>query len=156
MSTSTTARRTAALVLAAGAMVGAAALPASAVGTHRAAPRSRVVLGEIQYDSPGRDNGSNRSLNGEWVEVTNTTRRAANLDGWTLSDSDGNRYRFDNLRLAGRSSVRVHTGVGNDTRTDVYQDRRSRIWSNRADTATPRNDRGRTVDSESWGRGNHR
>ncbi len=93
--------------------------------------------------------------NGEWVEVTNTTRRAVNLDGWTLSDSDGNRYRFDSLRLAGRSSVRVHTGVGNDTRTDVYQDRRNYIWSNRADTATLRNDRGRTVDSESWGRGSH-
>ncbi len=118
--------------------------------------------GRSSTTAPGRDNGANRSLNGGWVEVTNTSRRAVNLDGWTLSDSnsnsDGNRYRYryDNLCLAGRSSVRVHTGVGNDTGTDVYQDRRSYIWSSRADTATLRNDRGRTVDSESWGRGSHR
>ncbi|MFE4373919.1 lamin tail domain-containing protein [Streptomyces sp. NPDC056835] len=150
MSASVSGRRTAALVLAAGALVGAAALPASATG-HQA-PRPSVVLGKIQYDSPGRDTGSNRSLNGEWVEVTNKSRRAVNLDGWPLSDRDGNRYTFD-LRLAGRSTVGVHTGDGRDTRTAVYQDNRSYIWENRGDTATLRNDRGRKVDSESWGRG---
>ncbi|MCX4792692.1 MULTISPECIES: lamin tail domain-containing protein [unclassified Streptomyces] len=113
---------------------------------------SKVVLGDIQNNSPGRDDYSNRSLNGEWVEVTNTGRRAVNLDGWTLSDRDGNRYRFDDLRLAGRATVRVHTGRGRDTRTDVYQDRRNYIWSNYSDKATLRDDRGRTVDTESWGR----
>ncbi|GGK21690.1 hypothetical protein GCM10011583_62100 [Streptomyces camponoticapitis] len=153
MSTSVSVRRTAALVLAAGALVGAAALPVSADGGHRA-PRNNVVLGEIQYDSPGRDTRSNHSLNGEWVEVANKGRSRVNLDGWTLSNSDGNRYRFDNLRLGARSTVRVHTGHGRVTRTDVYQDRRTHMWSNRSDTATLRNDRGRTVDSESWGRGN--
>jgi hypothetical protein len=148
MSTSASVRRTTAIVLAAGALVGSAALPAVAGGGHRA-PRHHVVLGEIRYDSPGRDTGSNRSLNGEWVEVTNEGRHGVNLDGWTLSDSDGNRYHFEDIRLAGRSTVRVRTGHGHDTRTDVYQDNRSCIWSNRADTATLRNDRGRTVDSES-------
>lgn len=74
------------------------------------------MLGDIQYNSPGRDDYSNRSLNGEWVEVTNTGRRAVKLDGWTLSDLDGNRYRFDDLRLTGRATVRVHTGQGRDTR----------------------------------------
>ncbi|MFE3249349.1 lamin tail domain-containing protein [Streptomyces sp. NPDC059209] len=136
-------------VLVAGALVGAAALPASA-DPHRAPARSAVVLGKIQYDSPGRDNGSNRSLNGEWVDVTNTGRHAVNLRGWTLSDRDGNEYIFD-LRLAGRSTVRVHTGTGRDTRTDVHQDSRRYIWSNVSDTATLRNDRDRVIDTKSWG-----
>ncbi|AQU65528.1 lamin tail domain-containing protein [Streptomyces niveus] len=136
-------------VLVAGALVSAAALPASAVD-HRAPARSAVVLGKIQYDSPGRDNGSNRSLNGEWVDVTNTGRHAVNLRDWTLSDRDGNRYTFD-LRLAGRSTVRVHTGAGRDTRADVYQDSRRYIWSNVSDTATLRNDRDRVIDTKSWG-----
>ncbi|MGW6746184.1 lamin tail domain-containing protein [Streptomyces sp. NPDC055025] len=157
MSSSRTARRLVAGVLASGALLAAAALPASADDGHgrHQTPRSTVALGEIQYDSPGRDNGSNRSLNAEWVEVTNNGRRPVNLNGWTLSDSDGNRYRFKNLWLDGRSSVRVHTGFGRDTRTDVHQDSRDYIWGNRGDTATLRNDRGRTVDSESWGRGHH-
>lgn len=81
------------------------------------------MISDVQADSPGRDNGSNRSLNREWVEITNQGRRAVNLNGWPLRDSDGNRYRFDDVRLAGRATVRIHTGVGRDTRTDLYQDR---------------------------------
>ncbi|MFD7931743.1 lamin tail domain-containing protein, partial [Streptomyces sp. NPDC059742] len=88
----------------------------------------------------------------EWVEITNTTRDAINLRGWTLRDSDGNRYRFDNVRIGSRATIRIHTGNGRDTRTDLFQDRREYIWGNRADTATLRDDRGRTVDTETWGR----
>ncbi|MEU2250494.1 lamin tail domain-containing protein [Streptomyces sp. NPDC019224] len=160
---SRTARRITAAVLASGALVAAAALPAVADGQDRGhdrghgrghhAPRTTVVLGEIQYDSPGRDNGSNRSLNREWVTVTNTGRHAVNLRNWTLSDESHRTYTFD-LRLPARSSVRVHTGVGRDTRHDVYQDRRNYVWDN-SDTATLRDARGHKVDSESWGRHHH-
>jgi len=59
------------------------------------------------------------------------------------------------VRLDGRSTVRVHTGTGRDTRHDVYQDRRAYIWNNNGDTATLRGSNGRIVDTESWGR-NHR
>ncbi|WP_327175879.1 lamin tail domain-containing protein [Streptomyces sp. NBC_01335] len=153
---SRTARRITATVLASGALLAAAALPASADGHDRGhdrvkpAPRSSVVLGKVQYDSPGRDNRSNRSLNDEWVTVTNTSRQAVNLRGWTLTDESRRTYRFD-LRLAGRSSVRVHTGVGRDSRTDVYQDRNNYVWDN-SDTATLRDSRGRKADEKSWGR----
>ncbi|MFG2755288.1 lamin tail domain-containing protein [Streptomyces wuyuanensis] len=114
--------------------------------------RSSVVIGQVQHQNPRRDFRSNRSLNAEWVEVTNNGRRAVDLDGWTLSDSDGNRYRFDDLRLPARSSVRVHTGRGFDTRHDVYQGRRNYVWDSR-DSATLRDSRGRVVDFDSWGRG---
>ncbi|MFF4244943.1 lamin tail domain-containing protein [Streptomyces sp. NPDC001822] len=91
----------------------------------------------------------------EWVEIANQTRRAVNLDGWTLRDADGHRYRFDNVRLAGRATVRIHTGIGRDTRTDLFQDRRTYVWDNNGDTATLRDARGRTVDTDSWGRNHH-
>ncbi|MFI5824906.1 lamin tail domain-containing protein [Streptomyces rishiriensis] len=134
---------------AAGALVSVATLPASAVD-HRPA-RERVEISAVQADSPGRDDRSNRSLNKEWVELTNTTRQSVNLDGWTLSDDSGHRYTFDHYRLAGRATVRIHTGVGRDTRTDLYQDRRAYVWNNDRDTATLRNDHGRLVDDSSWG-----
>ncbi len=109
----------------------------------------------MQYDSPGRDDRSNRSLNREWVELTNTARRAVYLDGWTLQDQHGRTYTFDGYRLAGRATVRIHTGEGRDTRTDLYQDRRDYVWDNRSGTATLRNDRGRFIDDESWGHDRH-
>ncbi|WP_371796965.1 lamin tail domain-containing protein [Streptomyces sp. NBC_01718] len=157
MSASRTVRRLVATGLAAGSLVAVVAMPASADdGHHRGRHHqtySRVVLGSIQYDSPGRDDHSNRSLNGEWVEVTNTGYRPVNLDGWTLSNRDGKRYRFDDLRLGARATVRVHTGRGYDTRANVYQDRRTDyVWSNYSDKATLRDNHGRTVDTKSWGR----
>ncbi|MCX5152132.1 lamin tail domain-containing protein [Streptomyces sp. NBC_00320] len=153
-SVSSSVRRIAATALAAGAVVGAAALPAAAQDHgHRQHPR--VEISRVQADSPGREDRSNRSLNAEWVEITNTTRDAVNLRGWTLRDGDGNRYRFDNVRISGRATLRIHTGTGHNTRSDLFQNRRDYIWDNRADTATLRDDRGRTVDTESWGRRHH-
>lgn len=151
MSSSTvTARRTFAAALAATAIVGAAALPASAAD-HRP-QRQKVEISAVQYDSPGRDDRSRHSLNKEWVELTNTTRRDVNLDGWTLKNKDGVTYTFDHYRLEGRATVRIHTGKGRDTENDLYMDRRDYVWDNHTDTATLRNDHGRFVDDESWGR----
>ncbi|MEU6602891.1 lamin tail domain-containing protein [Streptomyces flaveolus] len=134
------------------AVVGAVALPASAADHHHGRQyRPAVYISDVQYDSPGRDDRSNRSLNGEWVELTNDSRRAVNLDGWTLEDEDGHTYTFDHYRLNGRATVRVHTGIGRDSRSDVYQDRRAYVWDNHSDTATLRNDRDWLVDEVSWG-----
>ncbi|MBD9731852.1 lamin tail domain-containing protein [Streptomyces sp. H28] len=150
-STSVNARRLTAAVLSVGALTAVLTAPASAA-EHRP-HRPAVQITDVQYNAPGPDTRDNRSVNGEWVRITNTTRHAVNLRGWTLRNEEGQRYRFDNVRLAGRSSIHVHTGIGRDTRTRVFQDRRNHIWDNRSDTATLRNDRGRVVDTESWGRG---
>ncbi|MFD8883266.1 lamin tail domain-containing protein [Streptomyces erythrochromogenes] len=158
MSASPSTRRVLAAVLAAGALVGAAAVPAAAHDDDRHGHRGRhssIVIGDVQHDGHGHGHGrDSRALNREWVEVKNTGRHAVNLHGFTLTDRDGNRYRFNHLRLDGRSSVRVHTGSGRDTRSDVYQDRRHQVWDER-DTATLRDDRGNVVDTETWGRRGH-
>ncbi|WP_438828069.1 lamin tail domain-containing protein, partial [Streptomyces tropicalis] len=150
MTVSPSVRRATAVAVVAGAAVGAMALPASAAG-HPAQHHRSVFISAVQYDSPGRDDGSNRSLNGEWVALTNDSRQAVNLDGWRLSDEDGRTYVFRHRRLAAGATVRVHSGVGRDTFSDVYQDRRTYVWDNE-DTATLRDAWGRLVDSESWGR----
>ncbi|MER6070075.1 lamin tail domain-containing protein [Streptomyces sp. NPDC001817] len=137
----------------AAAVVGAVAIPAAAAGHLPGRTQQAVVrISGVQHAWQGRDDRSNRSLNKEWVDITNNSRRAVNLDSWTLSDRDGHTYTFRHVRLAGRATVRVHTGVGRDTRTDLYQDRRTREWDVNADTATLRDARGRFVDAFSWGR----
>ncbi|MEU1520234.1 lamin tail domain-containing protein [Streptomyces sp. NPDC005811] len=110
-----------------------------------------MEISAVQYDSPGRGDRSNRSLNKEWVELTNTTRGAVNLDGWMLEDASGHTYACGGYRLASCATVRVHTGQGSDTRTDVYQGRRAYVWNNGRDTATLSNARGRVIAEESWG-----
>ncbi|MFE5403609.1 lamin tail domain-containing protein [Streptomyces sp. NPDC056580] len=137
----------------AAATVGAVALPASAADHHPGRHhRDSVYISSVRYDAPGRDDRSNRALNREWVDITNDSRRPINLSGWTLSDRDGHTYTFRHYRLAGRATVRVHTGYGHDTRTDLFQDRNRSVWD-RNDTATLRNGYGRFVDDASWGRG---
>ncbi|MEW2624330.1 hypothetical protein [Streptomyces sp. NPDC048106] len=65
-------------------------------------------------------------------------------------DIGGHTYTLD-----GRSTVRVHTGTGPDSRHDLYQDRRAYVWNSTCDTATLRNDHHRFVDSRSWGHRHH-
>jgi Lamin Tail Domain len=87
-----------------------AALPASVADHNRYHSQdSQVVLGAIQYDSPGRDNRTHTSLCNEWVTVVNTGRSDVNLSGWSLSDVSHHTYRFKRLCLAGHSAARVHT-----------------------------------------------
>ncbi|MFH8498408.1 lamin tail domain-containing protein [Streptomyces coeruleorubidus] len=135
-------------------MVSVVTLPASAAD-HARPERSKVRISAVQCDSPGRDDRSNRSLNREWVEITNTGGRAVNLDGWTLKDEDGHKLAFHHYRLDGRATVRVHTGERRDSRSDLFQDRRNYVWDNRSDTATLRNDHGRFTDDASWGPHRH-
>lgn len=153
VSASATARRLAAVALAAGALVGSVALPASAAD-HGNRLHPAVEITNVHPDSAGRANHSNFVLNQQWVELTNTTRHAVNLNGWTLSDRDGHTYTFHHYRLDGRATVRVHTGFGRDSRRDLFQDRRAQVWDRR-DTATLRNEHGRVVDVKSWGGERH-
>ncbi|MFF4144928.1 lamin tail domain-containing protein [Streptomyces sp. NPDC001698] len=144
-----TARRLAAAVAAAGALVGTVALPASAADHAPRSHRENVVISNVHLGTEGRYYRSNRALNQEWVAITNNSRQNVNLSGWTLSDKHGHTYTFRHFRLSGHDTVRVHTGVGRDTRNDLFQDRRNQVWDRR-DTATLRNERGRVVDTAAW------
>ncbi|WP_225848856.1 lamin tail domain-containing protein [Streptomyces sp. HPF1205] len=116
----------------------ATAGPAQAAGS--------VHLSEIYYNSPGSDTGSNASLNAEWVKITNSTTRSADLTGWTLTDASRHTYRFGSYRLGAGKSVYVHTGRGGNTALNRYQGRSWYVWNNDKDTATLRRSTGTRVD----------
>ncbi|MGW1802761.1 lamin tail domain-containing protein [Streptomyces sp. NPDC001984] len=145
-----TLRRLSAATAVAASCIATTALPAAAADHHQNQHRDQVVISEVHADSSGRGSRYDRSLNREWVEITNNGRRDVNLSGWTLSDSDGNTYTFRHFRLDDRATVRIHTGYGRNTGSDLYQNRRSPIWDNN-DTATLRDNRGRFIDTTSWG-----
>ena len=148
MTVSASVRRMTAVAAVAAAAMAATALPAAAAGHPTARPHHDIVrISGVHADS-GR---GVRALNQEWVAITNDSRRPVNLSGWKLSDRDGHTYTFHHYRLGGHATVRVHTGYGHDSRSDVFQDRNRSVWD-RSDTATLRNDHGRFVDDASWGR----
>lgn len=72
-------RKRAALPALAGAVIFTGTLlstPAEAAGG--------VTIYHVWFDSPGSDTRSNTSLNGEWVQIKNTSRSAISLKGYVL------------------------------------------------------------------------
>jgi hypothetical protein len=118
----------------------------------RARPRGSESAGikirEIYFDSPGTDDGSNKSLNAEWVEIKNTGTVAKALTGWTLRDASGHVFKFPTFKLKPGKSVKVHTGKGSNSSTDLYWRSSSYIWNNDGDTATLKKKKSGTVASK--------
>jgi len=137
-------------LLASAALLLGAVLPASAQAAPAAARRPDVVIREIFYNSPGSDNRSNKSLNAEWVKLYNRSGEAVRLTGWTVRDKSHHVYTFGSFTLRAHKSVKIHTGRGRDTRSDVYQDRRAYVWNNDGDRATLRKANGLWRDNCSY------
>jgi hypothetical protein len=130
------------LALAATAML-AATLTATAPD---AVAASGVRITTIYFDSPGADTGTNTSLNAEWVRIKNFTSHRKTLTGWTLRDASSHVYHFPTFHLAAGAAVKVHTGKGSNTASDLYWRSSYYIWNNTGDTATVKNANGTLID----------
>jgi hypothetical protein len=122
-----------------------------------AAGRAPVSFSRVQYDSPGSDRGSNRSLNAEWIRVTNHGNKVRRLAGWTIRDRANHVYRFPrNFRLRPGRSVQIHTGSGRNTRSHLYWRQNWYVWNNDGDRAVLRSRSGARKDICRWGAGSGR
>ncbi|MFF5855010.1 lamin tail domain-containing protein [Streptomyces sp. NPDC012751] len=131
------------------ALAGAALLTGTLLGTPAEAAGG-VRIHHVWFDSPGSDNRSNKSLNGEWVQLRNTGGSAVSVKGWVLKDASNHRYVFPDVKIGAGKYVKIHTGSGSDTASDKYQDRRAYVWNNDKDTATLTKANGTKVASCSW------
>jgi lamin tail-like protein len=116
-----------------------------------------IQFTKIVYNSPGTDTGSNTSLNGEYVRLTNKTTRTIDLKNWTIRDAAGHIYLISTSHLlrAGKT-LYLHTGKGTNGRPDSahrYWGRTGYIWNNGGDTSILRTNSNRTIDSCKWGAG---
>ncbi|WP_308287027.1 lamin tail domain-containing protein [Actinomadura parmotrematis] len=133
--------------------VGAAAALVVGVAAAPAEAASAVQIYRVYYDSPGKDTRSNASLNGEWVQLRNTSSTARQLKGYKLRDKTGYTYTFGTFTLKGKATVKVRTGKGTNTSANRYWGRGSYVWNNTGDTAYLRYPNGTAADSCSWGKG---
>jgi hypothetical protein len=104
----------------------------------------------VQYDSPGADSGSNTSLNKEWIKLKNYGNKAKKLKGWTIRDTSGHVYKFKEFTLKPDKAVKLHTGSGSNTKTDVYWHADGYVWNNGGDKAILKNRNGNKVDTCKW------
>ncbi len=104
-----------------------AALTATAAPA-QAAPAIQIT--KIQYNSPGDDTDTNKSLNGEWVRIKNTASTTKTLTGWTLRDAASHVYTFPKTTLAAGASLYVRTGSGDNSATRRYWGQDWHVWNN--------------------------
>lgn len=124
----------------------ALAVPADAAGGIR--------ITAVQYDSPGKDTGSNKSLNNEWVRLKNTSGHTISLKGWRLHDKGvKHRYVFKSFKLAPGATVRIHTGHGSNTKHNLYWKLGWYVWNNTGDKVALNNSHGHRVDTCKFGDG---
>jgi hypothetical protein len=130
--------------------------PTTTPTTPPTTPPSTPAVGSVQftritYNAPGVDNRTNKSINGEYAQLTNRSKSAVNLKNWTVRDAAGNLYRFTaGYTLAAGKSVIVRTGKGTNTAATRYWGKTYHVWNNSGDTATLRTDAGKTIDSCRW------
>jgi len=97
------------------------------------ADESGIAITTVNFaaPSPEKDN-----LGEEWVEITNQGSSEVSLTDWTLEDAQNHSYTFQDFSLAAGAAVKVRTGEGTDSATDLFWNRSSSVWNNDGDVAT--------------------
>lgn len=135
-----------AVVLATGVVLAVSAAPASA-------HEGGIHIGLVQYDSPGKDTGSNTSLNNEWINIHNSRSTPYQIKGWYLKDNAGYKFVFPTYTIGAGKNVKVHTGKGTKGGGHVYWGRSWYVWNNTGDKARLYTPSGKYNESCSWGNG---
>lgn len=106
-----------------------------------------VVIDYIEYNPEGSD------VQGEYVRIKNTAKRAVNLEGWKLIDEgEKHSYTFPSFSLAAGAEVLLWTKAGEDDASNLYWGSRSAIWNNEGDTAQLIDSKGKVVNTYSYGK----
>ncbi len=85
-----------------------------------------------QFDAPGNDN-DNKSQ--EWVCFIDGGTQMVEMERWVVKDEYGWAYTFPPFTLGPGGEVRLHTGCGQNTATDIYWCKEGyAVWNNDGDT----------------------
>lgn len=124
---------------------------AAAVTMPTAEAAGGVRITKVYVNSPGKDTGSNKSLNAEYVKIKNTGSKKVSLKGWTLRDESKHVYTFGDYTLGAGKTVTVRSGKGTNTTANRYWQKSWYVWNNSdGDSATLKKKSGTKVDTCSW------
>lgn len=123
---------------------------------------ARMRLHTIAFDPSGQDDGTNRSLNREWIYLINKGSNDVQMRGWRIVDlGRAHVYRFGSLLLSPGDTVKLHSGRGSDgapvceqgepcpthAHYDFYWKLDNYVWNNRGDRARLIRPNGNIVDA---------
>jgi len=77
--------------------------------------------------------GSTRDPNGEYVCFKNYDTQTADMTRWLVRDAAAHTYTFPSFVLNPGATVKLHSGPGSNTATDLYWGR-GLVWNNDHDT----------------------
>lgn len=119
------------------------AVPAFAASAAPAAPAAApspppLQLARFQADAGGtKVKDDKKNVNGEYLQVRNTSAKAINVTGYWFRDTHGNRFVFPRGSVIGaRTTVTVYTGVGTNRGAAFYWKQGFHKWNNTGDTAS--------------------
>jgi len=108
-----------------------------------------LVISAVNANPPGSDR---LNLTEEWIEITNNGSVSINLYGWVINDLAGYSYDFPlGYALPPSGVVRIRTGIGQDTQTDLYWGRRSPVWNNTGDVIFITDGNGKIIVHHAYG-----
>jgi competence protein ComEC len=90
------------------------------------------------------------ALNDEYVCFTNGGVSSQDMTDWEVQDEVAHTYTFPAFTLGPGSTVKLHTGSGSNTATDLYWNRGSWVWNNDHDTVYLYDNAESLVDSYSY------
>jgi len=70
----------------------------------------------------------------EYIVIENRGNTPIDLTGWTVLDEANHRYLFPNFVLSAKARVTLRTGLGKNTKSDIFWGSRKPIWNNDGDT----------------------
>ena len=120
------------------------------VSTYRSMARKKMLP-----DVEVRITRSKASDTDERVEIDNDETESVNLAGWTLKNSDGDEYSFEEVEIPARASAMVYTAeksslnITEDNKT-VYVYGTGTDWDSDSETALIFNVDGTRVDTDSY------
>ena len=103
---------------------------------------------EIHEDAAGDEYDN---LDDEYVVFENTGDTTIDLGGYTVADEADHVYTFPSgVSLDPGEEIRLTTGIGTDTRSEVFWDQEAPVWNNGGDTVTVRAPDGTVVAERSY------
>jgi competence protein ComEC len=91
------------------------------------APVVKIAPWCSQFDAPGNDD---YNLNEEYVCFEHAGGDPVDMTGWHVEDEQGKVYTFPSFTLSVGAHVRLRTGSGTDTSTDLYWGEGRSVWGN--------------------------
>jgi micrococcal nuclease len=106
---------------------------------------SPLKIVHIEADAPGSDR---ENPNGEWIEIANQGDGPVSMLGYTLKDEANHIYIFANFTLQSGAAVRLYSGQGQNSETELYWGLVGEsVWNNDSDAAFLRDVEGALVDA---------